>query len=89
MQQADDEAPVVKLELKVVGEIQRLKLDPEDVLLVRVPLGTLTDDILEQIHGSIANLFGEHQKILVLEGEIDMDVIAPDDKTNIARLSKE
>lgn len=77
MPQADDAVEQPELKLTFTGDVQRLQLNPEDVLLVRVPLGTLTDAIYEQIHASMTNLFGEHQKVLVLEGEIDIDVIAP------------
>jgi hypothetical protein len=59
-------------------EIRRLRIEPGDVLVVRVN-GAFTACTADRIKTSIAGVVGEHVPVMVVGPEIDLALISPKD----------
>lgn len=70
------DAPEPQLEDR--GEIRRMHLGPDDTLVVRYD-HRIRPDALAFIAARLRDIFGEDQKILVLDHGADVDVLTPDE----------
>lgn len=64
------------LEIELKGEIQKLALQPDDALVLKVD-GHVSADMAERIHDHLRRQFGPHRRILILERGMELEVLEP------------
>ena len=66
----------MKLEVKYVGEVQKLQVAPDDVLVVRIKPGWRSQKEVEVVEKTMRELFGKGQRIVLVAGDIEFSVLA-------------
>lgn len=53
--------------LKIIGEIQHVRLEPDDVLIVTCP-GRISDEMYTRVSATMSRLFAGHPVVVLDEG---------------------
>ncbi len=63
------------MSLEIKGEIEKLSLGPDDVLVVTSP-GPLSPAARENVAETLRDAFGERRKVVVMHGGLKLSVVA-------------
>jgi hypothetical protein len=66
------------VQLEVIGSIEKLSIQPGDVLVVKVPIGCATKNVLRRMEETLRGMLGNDLPILIIEGNVEMKVVRND-----------
>lgn len=64
--------------LRIIGDLQKVNVAPNDVLVVKLSAGEGTPKVLDIINKTLRQLFGPDQRVLIMEGNIKLEVLTPE-----------
>jgi hypothetical protein len=62
--------------LQIVGDISKLTLTPDDVLVIKIPKGMGNKNFFANLEKSCRKIFGDNQRFLVIEGDVQLEIVA-------------
>lgn len=64
-------------EINYIGDVQRLQLAPDDILVLKVR-GAVPTEMAERLRNVIREVLGEpDRKVMVLDNSVEIGVLAP------------
>lgn len=72
-----DQMPIVDEEIRYLGDVQRLELRPDDIIVLRLPDGRRISEADHVRMQAVAESYFPGHKIVILEGGMQIGIVSP------------